>query len=430
MKVSLLKILNSKLTKFLFSNYLIKGIAYLIQLLLIYFLAVEEIGHIRIAMSYFELFNIICSLGITTSLLKINADKRITKRGKINNTISSLFISFLFSVIISVLIISIASLNGFSNIEKVNNIIVLLSFTVSINVILNLIIIDFQVSNKFLELTKSQIISKSLLLVLFFPLVNFYGIYGFILSIYIGFILTIIILFYYGTSLNQLNIKLIKLKIFNKKRHLKFFIDNFSISSYALLSNLFGVLNKYMSLYMISFMAINEKELGIYSIALTFFVLLEIITTTMQQYFLPKLSYQSTNITNWKNALFKLEKKLILSYFLIYIITNLIGLGVINFIKYDWGNLQIYYFLLSTSWLISSFYCMKGPALISLGDTKYNFYSSLLSFPLVFIASWVLVYNFSVIGVALSKISQSIITACITKYFFNMRTNKNANQTI
>ncbi|MES4206415.1 hypothetical protein AADM51_26240, partial [Escherichia coli] len=85
-----MRMLRSNIVKFLLSNYLVKGVAYLSQLLLIYFLAIEDVGRIRMSLSYYELFNIICGLGLTTSLLKINSNKALSDGEKGKNLFLSI----------------------------------------------------------------------------------------------------------------------------------------------------------------------------------------------------------------------------------------------------------------------------------------------------------------------------------------------------
>ncbi|EIC9813723.1 oligosaccharide flippase family protein, partial [Vibrio alginolyticus] len=189
-----MKVLKYGIINFMLSNYLVKGVAYLTQLLLIYFLAIEDVGYIRLSLSYYELFNIVCGLGLTTSLLKVNSNKALSDNEKGKNLFLSVGITILFSLFIIAVVNLIAEFGLFSDIEEVNHLVQLLSFTLLINSVLNLFIIDFQVTNRYTDLAKSQAISKLVAFFLFVPLVYLWGVNGYILSVYIGFILTLIVL--------------------------------------------------------------------------------------------------------------------------------------------------------------------------------------------------------------------------------------------
>ncbi|ENP8413105.1 oligosaccharide flippase family protein [Vibrio alginolyticus] len=415
-----MKVLKYGIINFMLSNYLVKGVAYLTQLLLIYFLAIEDVGYIRLSLSYYELFNIVCGLGLTTSLLKVNSNKALSDNEKGKNLFLSVGITILFSLFIIAVVNLIAEFGLFSDIEEVNHLVQLLSFTLLINSVLNLFIIDFQVTNRYTDLAKSQAISKLVAFFLFVPLVYLWGVNGYILSVYIGFILTLIVLFLYGVSMinNDINYSNFSLKDYSD-----FFSKYFHISFYALLSNVFGVFNKYIGLYIVGYMSVDQKEFGMYSIALTFLVLLEIITYTLQQYFVPQFSAKSNNNKKWKDFFRKTEKQSQLFQLLVFVITNALCYVVIFQFFPMYKSVAYYFFVISISWLISTLYTMKGPGLISLGRTKYNFYSSVIALPLVFSVSIPLVMYYGVWGVAMSKVAQALISMVTANYFFKLTTN-------
>ena len=415
-----MRMLRSNIVKFLLSNYLVKGVAYLSQLLLIYFLAIEDVGRIRMSLSYYELFNIICGLGLTTSLLKINSNKALSDGEKGKNLFLSIGITTLFSLFAIIIVNLVAVLGLFSDIKEVNHLVQLLSLSLLINAVVNLLIIDFQVTNRYVELSKSQAISKLLVFALFVPLVYLWGVNGYIFSIYFGFILTLIILFLYGVSLSHSEVRDGKFSI---KDYTSFFAENFHISFYALLSNTFGVLNKYIGFYIIGYMGVDQKEFGMYSIALTFLVLLEIITYTLQQYFVPKFSAQSDNNDKWKVFFRKIEKKSQIFQLLVFIVTNILCYVVISQFYIEYESVAYYFYVISLSWLISTLYTMKGPGLISLGRTKYNFYSSVVALPFVVLVSFLLVTHYGVWGVAMSKVAQAVISMITATYFFKLTMN-------
>ncbi|EII5413394.1 hypothetical protein LHO31_000656 [Vibrio alginolyticus] len=170
-------------------------------------------------------------------------------------------------------------------------------------------------------------------------------------------------------------------------------------------------------------MSVDQKEFGMYSIALTFLVLLEIITYTLQQYFVPQFSAKSNNNKKWKDFFRKKEKQSQLFQLLVFVITNALCYVVIFQFFPMYKSVAYYFFVISISWLISTLYTMKGPGLISLGRTKYNFYSSVIALPLVFSVSIPLVMYYGVWGVAMSKVAQALISMVTANYFFKLTTN-------
>ncbi|MEZ9530311.1 oligosaccharide flippase family protein [Vibrio sp. 10N.286.51.F4] len=409
-----MKVFDSKILSFLFSNYLIKGIGYSTQILLVYILTVEELGHVRIAMSYFELFNIIAGCGLTTTLLKINSNNKITSENKIENTVSSLVFSFWFSLLVSLCVYMSFSLGLLTDSIEVNTLGKVLSISIILSSIVNILVINFQVSGRFKDLAKSQAISKLLSFTIFFPLVYYFEMIGYVYYIYIGFLITIIIILIFDVGVN---FKDFLFRLFVFRTTIGFYINNFKLSIYALLSNILSVINKYAAIYLISFIGVDNKEFGLYSISLTMFVLLEIITYTIQQYFLPKLSFDSDSQEKWTSTFKYIECKTITVHGVIALISSMMIYFVVDNFFIEYIKVAYYFCILAFSWFLMSFYSIKGPAMISLGKTEFNFMASAIVFIPIILLSYYFVNEFGVLGVAFAKVMQCFFSILSNHYF-------------
>lgn len=119
----------------------------------------------------------------------------------------------------------------------------------------------------------------------------------------------------------------------------------------------------------------------------------------------------------------KIEKKSQIFQLLVFIVTNILCYVVISQFYIEYESVAYYFYVISLSWLISTLYTMKGPGLISLGRTKYNFYSSVVALPFVVLVSFLLVTHYGVWGVAMSKVAQAVISMITATYFFKLTMN-------
>ena len=413
--------MQSALAKFLLSNYLIKGVAYLSQLLLIYFLTIEEIGYVRISLSYLEILNVVCGFGLTTALLKINATPGVSRSKQKENLLFSFVTTILFtSAVVFITTMVINHTDIISSVE-VKELTKYLLFSLFLSGVTNLLVIDYQVNNMFTRLAKTQLLAKIVTVITLPAMIYYLNINGYVLNVFFGFLFSIIAMLYYGEY--KIRLKITKLKS-SIESYIIFIKENINLSIYALLSNFVGIFNKYSSIYIIAYIGTEDKEFGMYSISLTLFVLLEIVTTTLQQYYTPKFSNKSHSYTGWIELFYRTQKRSILLQAIIWVIVNVLLFSVIYFIFSSYLKVFEYFILISLSWFISSFYTMKGPALISLGLTKYNFYSALIAMPIVFLSSFSLVYQFAILGVAISKICQCLISCLVTNLFFYKAKNR------
>ncbi|MEL6114355.1 oligosaccharide flippase family protein [Photobacterium sp. SP02] len=401
---------NINLLLFLLSNFLIKGIGYITQLLLIVFISVEEIGYVRISFNYLEVFNILLGLGLVTALLQVNSISWIDENEKSDNLLYAITITLVVSVPILFVLIYMASSGHYSSVERVNNIICYVSGVSLLTAINSLLIAHLQSYDRFKTISKIQLQSKIIGFIAFLICSWNWGIDGFIISIYISMIVSLYLNFV-GCS------DIIYKRTISFHRFKKFFVKNLSISSYSLFSNLLGTTNKYLSMFIIGYYSFDEYIFGYFSIALIIVLALDIITTTTQQFYLPKMVEKSKNMNEWTKFYLGIEYKFIVISIAVFIFLNLFAY-ICSLVVHINDLIIRYIFLLSLSWLLSSFYSLKGIGLISLGKVKSNFYAQLFITPFYIISSLYLVDLFEVDGVAYSRLLYVILSLLVFMYIF------------
>ncbi|MEZ9851231.1 hypothetical protein AB4340_12460, partial [Vibrio breoganii] len=305
--------MNKNLVYFVASNLLTRGLGYFIQLTLIFFVSVEDVGYLRISQSFIEVGVLIAGFGLTTGILKVNSEQNLCEFERNNNYLTSVVLTFFSSIVVCLIIIVAAMNEVFSSIVTVNKLLIYSAFYCMFNSFVNLIICDYQIKDKFKELSFTQFKIKLISLLVFVMLIYSYGIYGYILGLYFSAGLAITIMFK-----STFNNKLFSIDI---SKSFQFIKQVKKIAFFAMMSNGINLTTKYASVFIAASMHLNEREFGFLSIALTISLGLEILTNSVQQFYLPKFSKASSNMLYWKGKVKSIEQKYLFFSLLMFIIT-------------------------------------------------------------------------------------------------------------
>lgn len=191
-----------------------------------------------------------------------------------------------------------------------------------------------------------------------------------------------------------------------------------SLSKTAFYAQLIDQLKIHSGFFIANYVIFDREMFGNYAFALILIQGLNIMSTSVQQFIIPKMSQTSGALELFFSKFRFFERRFILFSGFVFIVAQLVFPFLIEMIfgnKYDDAIplLRIMLF----GWFIQSLYALKGVVFLSLGKMKYVSYSSLLIFALSAPLMYFLNVNYGVTGAALSFILQQLIGFTILYYY-------------
>jgi len=186
-------------------------------------------------------------------------------------------------------------------------------------------------------------------------------------------------------------------------------IDQFKLHSGFLIAN---------------YVLLDRVSFGEYAFALIIIQGLNIMTSTVQQFLIPKMSEISGSIALFFERLKRFEKRYALFGIAIFVLAQLTFPFIIRFAfreSYEPSILLIQIMLVG--WLIETFYALKGVIFLSLGKMKYISYASLIIFLVSVPIMYFLNDTYGSQGAAWSYVIQNCISL-ITLLYFTHRVKK------
>ncbi|MGR5187692.1 oligosaccharide flippase family protein [Photobacterium damselae] len=390
----------TRLLSFFASNLMVKFFMFGSQILVALYLTPNEIGNIKTTQTVIELIVTFSIFGLNTAFIReYSVSENNENQKEIKNvcfnlilyiSISCTFISLLFSYIYS------------------SSLYYILYLTTPFISLTTLIIYFYQVDNKYIELARSQFWVKCISAIIIIVVTYLFKLEGFIIST----IFVSILSFYYlfRPFVNDVGSFKYNSKIIRKC---------FDISKYALFSTIIGVITNYCSYYIASALYQGTADLGYLAFAMNIFLAFEILTSTIQQYFLPKLTRLSDKIILWKNEFYKLNLTLIIFHILIsitlYFLIDYIE-SIEQLKSFQYYNSLFFLKMFIVSWGVSGLSAYKGIAILSLGKVQYTLINNVMMLPIVIFSSYYFVNKFDVNGVVFSKVFISFISYFVMKY--------------
>jgi len=240
----------------------------------------------------------------------------------------------------------------------------------------------------------------------------FYSLKGYVLGAVLGFVIT---LFYLVYALRSHILKKNKLNI-NTKNELVNQIRN--LSKFNFLGQVSDQLRIYTGFFIANYFILDRELFGQYSFALILIQGLGVISSSVQQFILPKLAKLSANKQLLFEELRSFEKKYMMVAFFIFLIAQLIIPFVVDIIFSGKYNEAMPFFrVLLFGWLIYSAFTLKGAAFIGLGrldlSFRISFYVLISIIPLLITSC----YYFGVWGVVVGYVFQNILNYFISNKY-------------
>lgn len=391
-----------------FSNFLIQFMVFGSQMLVAGLLLPEDFGRIKILQTYVDVASIIGGGGFVVAIMKLIPEtKDVNEKRKILSYSSSrvIFISFLVFLVLNIL----SFFHLISSDKLVNSFFHVFSIIILFSPISLIMVRYFQALDEFKKISYIQTITKFITVLLILFLTKKYLVIGYINGVVISFIITFLVMLFF------LKEHFVFFKGLNKNTVFK--INK--LSRYQFYTHISDQLRVHSGFFVASYLIIDREVFGQYSFALIIIQGLGILSSSMQQFMIPKFSEKSKD----KDFFFRMvkvqERKYIIISFFIFLIAQLIIPPIIELIFHDKYSSSIPFFrILLFGWFFYSFYTLKGPALIGLGRLEISFKISALIFVIMLPVSIIFCYYFRVYGITYAYITQTIISIFVNKYYF------------
>ena len=368
-------------------NFIVLILSFIQQFALAYFLTTSDFGLLKLMMTYIFIGQFFAVFGLHIALAYFVA-KYTKSSSKFYST------AILFSFFISILsFISLYLLNFFDLILSEQKWLfywyLVVLFAEPMLIITNTYLQALQKYKSFANIYLSLRFFMLIFSVLF---VCIYGLNGFILAIVLYTIITILTLYF-------LMIK----KTFNhQKISLNYLYIILNYSKYSFFTGLFGYLGLYSDLILLNYFKISLDKIGHFSFMQIFAVGIKQISSTIGQFYLPKLI--KSNSENKLLLFDKLQKINYVTIVVIFVSSLLIVPYFIEyfFIKYN-NEINLFY-LLFIAGLFNALLTPYGIFFQSIGDAKINFYNSIFVLVVNTTLNFILIYHYGLYGAAIATL--------------------------
>lgn len=381
--INILSKINVDFLHLLSSNLFVRAVSFFGQLAIVFILSPEIVASVKTATVYIDILVNLAVFGFTASILKVNS-KQHESMNK-NDTAIIFFVVSLLSLLISTALYFFSYTDFIAKIELTKSAIQYLSLTILPISLIAVLSATLQSRNEFKIIANTQIITKLLSIFSLLILSYMYNYYGYIVGVYFSHIFTFAILLWCSRShisLLSFSSLFCNLSSFYK-RH--FYHAFFSCIAY-----LMSILSRFMPLIIMNILGLPVTDIGIFSIALTIVMVLDILSSTFQQYVTPKLAHEADN----KSSFELLYKKFSIYFSLSILVVGIMVTLFAYILEYRLLNsgyqfLTLNVGILSIAWVLQSMYYLKGPALLVLGKAHINTYLStigcIFSIPICYI---------------------------------------------
>lgn len=393
----------SNLTKYIGSNLLIKVFVFFSQIVVAFFITVEELGEVKTAQAMVEIFSLLACLGMNASILA-TAPKILeqSKREALYSQVMSFnLLSSLLVVLVLMGILWSLQLVGWSvpvTMYQLMPLIIIMSVT-------TLLVSFIQSEKAFGELAKGQLLAKLISIPMIIVSCFMYGLSGYIIALYLAAaVTTVFLLRAYG----------LKITLLWKGVHQ--FQLQWKIAKGALLSNVLGTFGFYAGLFITNAVIDEPKLVGSYAFALIIISGFEVISRSVQQYYIPYFTseFSHENLTRIENKFLSLAS--LLAVPVIFILLMIVYLDI----DFKYSDAVYPFLVLFLSWIMSFKYNLKAGYFISCGKTMLNFKASTINVSLTILLSIFLGYMFGLVGVAVARLVTAMILIVVYRKLYEL----------
>ncbi|UII81569.1 oligosaccharide flippase family protein [Flagellimonas sp. CMM7] len=396
-----------------FSNFLAQFMVFGSHMLVASLLLPEELGKIKVLQTFVDVASIIGGGGLIVAILKIVPQS--TKKAKQYFVLQYVLKNaFLFSFIVFFVLNTLAFFGLLSSDNQINQLFHLFSIVILISPISLLMIRYYQALELFKKASIIQVITKMFSVTVIILLTYYFAIRGYVVAVIIGFLVTaLFLLFDLRDHIFSKN------NIIEYANKLKSEIKNLSkFNFFAQVSDQFRI---YVTFFVANYLITDREIFGQYSFALILVQALGVLSSSAQQFVIPKFSKESNNGKLFFSQLRYYEKQYFIAGLFIFLCFQLIAPYLISYFfdgKYD-SSIPLLRVML-IGWLVYSAFTLKGPAFIGLGRLDVSFKVSSIALVIAIPLSILLCYHWGIWGIVISYVAQTAVSCLLSNYFMNL----------
>lgn len=390
------------------SNYSVQLIVFGSHLLIAKIMTPSDVGIIKIIETFSNMAIVLGGGGALFAILKIVPERRNRDIRNVSIKFSIKYVS-IFSLGVFVFFNLFAYLGLMSQNQELVDWFYTYSWIIIPTALTQLLTRYYQAIDRFKRISKMILILKlaTAVFVLFFT--YFFFIQGYVLSMLITTTMALTVLMYDLRkelfSYTSENYHAIKRNILN-------------LSKSAFYAQLIDQLKLHSGFFIANYVLLDRVMFGHYAFALILIQGLNILSTSVQQFIIPKMSKTSANLKLFFLKLNFFETRFILFSIFVVVVSQILLPLLVEFIfgeKYNEAIVLLRIMLIG--WFIQSLYALKGVVFLSLGKMKYVSYSSLIIFILSTPFMYLLTMHYGAKGAAMAYVLQHLIGFLILTYF-------------
>jgi len=416
------KLLEKGFFHLFFSNFLIQFMVFGSQMLVAGLLLPEDLGRIKVLQTIVDVASIIAGGGLVVAVLKMVPET--SNRTKQKFVLQySLKHAFLFSIGFFLILNILSFLGLLSSDSEINSFFPAFSIVLLASPISLIMVRYFQALDHFKKVSVIQFFTKTLSVGFIIAFTYFYLLKGYVLGVVLGFIITLIYLLY------ALKSDIFKSSFIDTNIKNKLVKQITNLSKFNFFGQLSDQLRIYAGFFIANYFILDREIFGQYSFALILIQGLGVVSSSVQQFVLPKFSKLSGNKPLFFKELRSYEKKYFVITLLIFLGAQMIIPLMVDVLFSGKYNAAIPYFrVLLFGWLIFSAFTLKGAAFIGLGrldiSFKISFYVLLLIIPLL----GLLCYYYGIWSVVFGYVLQNVLNYFISYRFIKSVKKETLNQ--
>tara|TARA_B110000967_G_C18901733_1_gene576031 strand:- start:10180 stop:11445 length:1266 start_codon:yes stop_codon:yes gene_type:complete len=392
-----------------FSNFLIQFMVFGSQMLVAGLLLPEDLGRIKVLQTIVDVASIVAGGGLVVAVLKMVPETQNKTNQKFILQYS-LKHAFLFSVGVFIILNILSFLGLLSSDSEINSFFPAFSIVLLASPISLIMVRYFQALDQFKKVSVIQFFTKSLSVGFIIAFTYFYLLKGYFLGVVLGFIITLVYLLY------ALKGDIFKSSFIDNNIKNKLVKQIINLSKFNFFCQVSDQLRVYAGFFIANYFILDRELFGQYSFALILIQGLGVVSSSVQQFVLPKFSKLSGNKPLFFKELRNYENKYFLIALLLFIGAQVVIPFVVDFLFSGKYNAAMPYFrVLLFGWLIYSAITLKGPAFIGLGRLDMSFKISFNILIIIIPVLIVLCYCFGIWGVIFGYLIQAIIS-----YFYTI----------
>ncbi|WP_243521416.1 oligosaccharide flippase family protein [Bacillus pseudomycoides] len=388
------------------------------QIFLTRWLTVEEIGRLKVLQSFTAIFVLLATVGMNTAILQKCAEQPTVELKNLY-LLTGIKISLYSSVFVTIVVFVLADMQLISNNPAINQAMKTYCLIVPSMVINGVLVVYWQALKKVKLLSRVQISSRLIVLIIGMVSAFFFHFQGYIISLVLAnFVIVLLCLYLIRNDLK--NFFHVKMEWIYMKGFLR-------LGIFACLTNLLGQLLSTINIIMVSYMTAAKSEIGYYSVAQLIVSALMMIPQSFNGIMIPYISEKSKDIKSVGEIVKKYQKRMLL---LMTIITMIVGCILPIVIPFVFGevyraSIKYFYFLLAGLYFWS-LYSPKGITMMSIGRVEGNFYTGIVAVVVNVLLNYIFIKEYGVLGAAIANSITYFVTIFVNHFFYQMIIRKAA----